>query len=347
MILNDQMTTRNDGHATSRRTPAFLKGVPAAVAAVGPLASGAVDLRPCPALAGRSQAPQDASPPALRQGVAEVRRAADRPPLHRRRRRDGAARRGPKPRELRDAAPARHPARHRAGDHVPPVSAGQASARAAPRETPPLRMPRTATVRVTSRLDDLAFEPVTVLSALIRRRRVTSTDLTKMYLARLEKYGETLHCVVTLTADLALAQAAKADRDLKAGRYHGAAARHPVGRQGSLRHQGHQDHMGRDAVRQSGHRCGCDGRRTAARRRRRARRQALDGLARAGRRLVRRHDAKSVERPRPARAARRPVRARRPPRAWSASRSAPKRAAPSSRRPASAASSGCGRPTAA
>jgi Asp-tRNA(Asn)/Glu-tRNA(Gln) amidotransferase A subunit family amidase len=43
-----------------------------------------------------------------------------------------------------------------------------------------------------------------------------------MYLARLEKYGDALHCVVTLTRDLALAQAAKADRDLKAGRYHGA-----------------------------------------------------------------------------------------------------------------------------
>ena len=42
-----------------------------------------------------------------------------------------------------------------------------------------------------------------------------------MYLARLKRYGEPLHCVVTLTEELALAQAAKADRDLKAGRYRG------------------------------------------------------------------------------------------------------------------------------
>jgi Asp-tRNA(Asn)/Glu-tRNA(Gln) amidotransferase A subunit family amidase len=84
-----------------------------------------------------------------------------------------------------------------------------------------LRTTRTATVRVTSRLDELAFEPVTVLSRLVRKRRVTSTDLTRMYLARLEKHGDALSCVVTLTADLALAQAAKADRDLNAGRYHG------------------------------------------------------------------------------------------------------------------------------
>ena len=70
-------------------------------------------------------------------------------------------------------------------------------------------------------LETLAFEPVTVLSDLIKRRQISSLDLTKMYLARLEKHGEALKCVVTLTRDLALAQAAQADKDLAAGRYHG------------------------------------------------------------------------------------------------------------------------------
>jgi Asp-tRNA(Asn)/Glu-tRNA(Gln) amidotransferase A subunit family amidase len=42
-----------------------------------------------------------------------------------------------------------------------------------------------------------------------------------MYLDRLEKYGPKLNCVVTLTDDLALAQAAQADRDIRAGRYKG------------------------------------------------------------------------------------------------------------------------------
>jgi Asp-tRNA(Asn)/Glu-tRNA(Gln) amidotransferase A subunit family amidase len=85
----------------------------------------------------------------------------------------------------------------------------------------PLVVRRTARVRVTSRLEDLAFQPVTVLSKLIETRRVTSTDLTRMYLSRLKRYGEPLHCVVTLTEELALAQAAKADHELKAGRYRG------------------------------------------------------------------------------------------------------------------------------
>jgi hypothetical protein len=78
-----------------------------------------------------------------------------------------------------------------------------------------------AHVRVTSRLEELAFEPVTVLSSLIENRRITSSDLTTMYLARLKRYGDRLHCVVTLTEELALAQAARADRDLKDGRHRG------------------------------------------------------------------------------------------------------------------------------
>ena len=48
-----------------------------------------------------------------------------------------------------------------------------------------------------------------------------STELTQMYLARLKKFGPKLNCVVTLTEDLALAQAAQADRDIRAGKYKG------------------------------------------------------------------------------------------------------------------------------
>jgi Asp-tRNA(Asn)/Glu-tRNA(Gln) amidotransferase A subunit family amidase len=84
-----------------------------------------------------------------------------------------------------------------------------------------LAVARPKSVQVGSSLEDLAYEPVTSLAALIEARKVSSTDLTKMYLARLKRYGDQLHCVITLTDELALAQAAKADADLKAGRYHG------------------------------------------------------------------------------------------------------------------------------
>ena len=46
-------------------------------------------------------------------------------------------------------------------------------------------------------------------------------ELTRMYLSRLRRYGDTLKCVVTLTEDLALKQAAAADQEIRAGRYRG------------------------------------------------------------------------------------------------------------------------------
>ena len=70
-------------------------------------------------------------------------------------------------------------------------------------------------------IEALAFEPVTALSRLLEQRVVTSTDLTRMYLERLRRYGDRLNCVITLTDELALAQAAEADREIRAGRYRG------------------------------------------------------------------------------------------------------------------------------
>jgi Asp-tRNA(Asn)/Glu-tRNA(Gln) amidotransferase A subunit family amidase len=71
-------------------------------------------------------------------------------------------------------------------------------------------------------LDDLAFLPITALAPMIQRRDVSATDLTRMYLERLKKYGPKLNCVVTLTEELALAQAAQADKEIRSGHYKGA-----------------------------------------------------------------------------------------------------------------------------
>jgi Asp-tRNA(Asn)/Glu-tRNA(Gln) amidotransferase A subunit family amidase len=73
----------------------------------------------------------------------------------------------------------------------------------------------------SSSIEDLAFLPITALAPLIQRRDLSVTDLTQMYLGRLKKYGPKLNCVVTLTEDLALAQAAQADREIRAGKYKG------------------------------------------------------------------------------------------------------------------------------
>ena len=70
-------------------------------------------------------------------------------------------------------------------------------------------------------VEDLAFATVTQLAELVRTRKVSPVELTKMYLARLKRYGPKLNCVVTLTEELALARAAAAESEIKRGKYRG------------------------------------------------------------------------------------------------------------------------------
>lgn len=70
-------------------------------------------------------------------------------------------------------------------------------------------------------VEDLAFATVPQLGELIRTKKVSSVELTKMYLGRLKRYGPKLLCIVTLTEDLAMKQAQDADNDLKRGKYRG------------------------------------------------------------------------------------------------------------------------------
>lgn len=68
---------------------------------------------------------------------------------------------------------------------------------------------------------DIAFAPVSQLGAWLRRGDITSTRLTGIYLERLKRIGATLECTVTSTRELAMAQAAKANAEITAGRYRG------------------------------------------------------------------------------------------------------------------------------
>jgi Asp-tRNA(Asn)/Glu-tRNA(Gln) amidotransferase A subunit family amidase len=69
--------------------------------------------------------------------------------------------------------------------------------------------------------EDIAFAPVTRLSRWIEQRKITSEQLTRLYLKRLEAFDSKLRCVITLTSDLALAQAKKADEEIADGKYRG------------------------------------------------------------------------------------------------------------------------------
>lgn len=77
--------------------------------------------------------------------------------------------------------------------------------------------------------NELAFYSISQLASLIKNKKITSVELTKFFIDRLKKWGDTLECVVTLTEELALQQAKQADDDLKKGVYKGPLHGIPYG----------------------------------------------------------------------------------------------------------------------
>jgi Asp-tRNA(Asn)/Glu-tRNA(Gln) amidotransferase A subunit family amidase len=90
-----------------------------------------------------------------------------------------------------------------------------------PAERRGLRYVPPADVTRPADLEAVAHWPVTHLAELVRTRQVMPSELTEMYLDRLQRYDPQLLAVVTLTADRARAQAARLDAELRAGNYRG------------------------------------------------------------------------------------------------------------------------------
>ncbi|MBI2835576.1 MAG: amidase, partial [Acidobacteria bacterium] len=105
----------------------------------------------------------------------------------------------------------------------PPLPRGPNAARgsAARRSPRASRASSGSLPTLSGSLEELAFLPVAALASLVESRKVSSIDLTRMYLTRLKRYDQTLKAVITLTEELALAQASEADREIRRGRYRG------------------------------------------------------------------------------------------------------------------------------
>jgi Asp-tRNA(Asn)/Glu-tRNA(Gln) amidotransferase A subunit family amidase len=76
---------------------------------------------------------------------------------------------------------------------------------------------------------DIAFSPVTRLSRWIEQKTLSSERLTNIYLRRIEQFDPKLRCIITLTKDVALAQARQADAEIAAGKYRGPLHGIPYG----------------------------------------------------------------------------------------------------------------------
>jgi Asp-tRNA(Asn)/Glu-tRNA(Gln) amidotransferase A subunit family amidase len=114
----------------------------------------------------------------------------------------------------------------------------------APQTRRPMVRSKVAHRGVPADLDELAFLPVTELSELVRRKRVTSVHLTQMYLARLKKYDPILRCVISLTEDRAFGQAHAADAEIRRGKYRGPLHGIPWGAKDLLAVRGYKTTWG-------------------------------------------------------------------------------------------------------
>lgn len=77
--------------------------------------------------------------------------------------------------------------------------------------------------------NELAYYSIQELAELLRSQQITSVELTTFFLNRLKKYNDSLHCVITLTEELAMQQAQQADEEIRAGNYKGMLHGIPYG----------------------------------------------------------------------------------------------------------------------
>jgi Asp-tRNA(Asn)/Glu-tRNA(Gln) amidotransferase A subunit family amidase len=85
------------------------------------------------------------------------------------------------------------------------------------------------TVAMPANKEELAFYPVYKLAVLIKSKKITSVELTKLYLNRLKKYADTLQCAIVILEETALAQAKRADEEIAKGKYRGPLHGIPYG----------------------------------------------------------------------------------------------------------------------
>ena len=101
-----------------------------------------------------------------------------------------------------------------------------------------------ASVSLPKDKNELAFYPINKLAYLIKNRQITSVELTKLFLNRLKKYGDTLQCVITITDSLALSQAQRADLEISQGIYRGPLHGIPYGAKDLLNVAGYKTTWG-------------------------------------------------------------------------------------------------------
>ncbi|NIM19879.1 MAG: amidase [Candidatus Latescibacteria bacterium] len=108
----------------------------------------------------------------------------------------------------------------------------------------PLVVSAPKSTKLPRNIDEISFYSVRDLAELLRKRKISSVELTRMYIERLKKYGPKLECVITITEDLALEQARRADAEIAEGKYRGYLHGIPYGAKDLLAVKGYETTWG-------------------------------------------------------------------------------------------------------
>lgn len=98
-----------------------------------------------------------------------------------------------------------------------------------PTKQKPIKWKLNKQVQLPQNKQELAFYSIADLAALIKLKKITSVELTRFFIDRIKQYGDSLQCVISITEELALAQAQKADEEIASGNYRGLLHGIPYG----------------------------------------------------------------------------------------------------------------------
>lgn len=84
-------------------------------------------------------------------------------------------------------------------------------------------------IQVPKNKNDLAFYSIEQLASLIKNKKISSLELTKFFIERIKKWGDTLQCIISIQEDIAYQQAKKADEEIAKGQYKGLLHGIPYG----------------------------------------------------------------------------------------------------------------------
>ena len=93
----------------------------------------------------------------------------------------------------------------------------------------PVKWNITSNIQLPANKNDLAFYSLLQLASLIKNKKISSVALTRFFIDRIKKYGDSLQCVISVTEEIAMQQAAQADEEMGKGKYRGPLHGIPYG----------------------------------------------------------------------------------------------------------------------